>query len=853
MYEGSGPVDRYDILSLLRMAVARDPNRIALEEPDVREPLSYSGLLAAVEGMGWRLRAHENIGGPRGRQRVAMVLPNGGAMSMALLSVTSVATAIPFDPKLTEAEFERYFHDCGVDAVLTCPEEFPRVASVARRLGLQVVDADASCTGPEPTGRLAPPDPGATALVLLTSGSTGKPKRVALTHANVCTSARDVARSMDLSAADRCLSMWQLFHIGGLVDLLLAPLYAGGTIICTPGFDRRRCREMISRDRPTWFQGVPTTLRELLREVQRQGAPRRPASLRLIRSVAAPLSRELMAELETTFGVPVLQTFGMTEASPLITSTRLPPEPRKPGAVGRSCGCEIRVCAADGAPLATGQEGELWIRGPNVFSGYENDALANAESFCEGWFRTGDIGRIDADGCLFLTGRIKEIVNRGGEKINLREVDDALSSHAAILEAASFPVAHPTLGEDIAACVVLEPDAVVDDDDLQAHLRTRLADFKVPRRILRVPFLPRTSVGKIDRTLLSERTGQSALVDPRPHEEPNALETEIASIWARELDCPKVGVDDHFIDLGGDSLAAVRVLLGVENAMGPLPVAVLRHPLTTVRALGSLVSKQGVGGADQASPTLAEEFARRILLPVIATGPTPPVREGSTFKLANGSGRKPPIIWFFNGLQKAIKALSEHISEDQPIYGGYSGAAHFRWDDDVALDALADHYAAELQEMFPDADLRLGGNCQGGKLAWRVSQRLVAQGRRVCSMCLLEYAEPEVAEFEGELLMMFGIHSLQRHYRPIRWGSRSWARIFSRQPQIVWVPGMHGRFFSPGNVRKLAEVIGNFHDGVTVRAPDIDSLQGRAIWLIHRSDRLLRSLAWMHSRFRTGH
>jgi acyl-CoA synthetase (AMP-forming)/AMP-acid ligase II/acyl carrier protein len=841
-----------DTLSLLRQACARDPDRIAIEEPDVREPLTYAELLSAVETMARALEYVYWLGAPHGRRRVALVLPNGATMSISLLAVTSVGTAIPFSPRLTDTEYATYFRDCAVDAVLTCGSVCPGASSVARQLGLQVVEVDELLAARDRANELVPPDPRETALVLLTSGSTGLPKRVPLSHLNVCTSAREVAQSMALSASDRCLSMWELFHVGGLVDLLLAPLYAGGTVICTSGFDSLRCRRMILSERPTWFQGVPTTLRELLREVRQNGTPPRVHdSLRLLRSVAAPLPPPLMAELEATFGIPVLQTFGMTEAGPLITSTRLPPGPRKVGSVGQSCGCSIRVCSAEGASRPAGEEGEVWIQGPNVFSGYENDAKANELSFRNGWFRTGDLGFVDTDGFLFLTGRTKELVNRGGEKINLREVDDALATHAAIVEAASVAVPHPTLGEDIVACVVLKPGLTVGNDELQDHLRTRLAAFKIPSRVMRFESIPRTPVGKVDRSQLAEQITQLPSNEPKSPVG-DALEECIAAIWRRELGTPAIGANEHFMSLGGDSLAALRIFLEVEKVIGPMTPEVLSKPLSTVQALAAFLRERGLVGVTPLPEVAAANFARRILLPVISSGPIPPVHEGSAFKRINVGGTKPPLIWFFNGVQKGMQALSERIPHGQPLYGGYSGAAHFRWDDDVSLNALAEHYTEELLGLFPTGEFRLGGNCQGGKLVWRITQRLIERGRTVRSLSLLEFSEPELGTFGGELLMMFGMHSLHRHYRPIRWGSLNWAAGFTRQPRVVWVPGLHGHFFSPANVGRLADVIFRFHEGQTLDAPGIDSLQGRAVWLIHRSERMLRVFAWIHQRFGGG-
>jgi acyl-CoA synthetase (AMP-forming)/AMP-acid ligase II len=294
-------------------------------------------------------------------------------------------------------------------------------------MGIRVLrlSPDGGLAGTRGDGPVPSPAPDDVALVLLTSGSTGRAKSVPLTHRNVCASARDVAASMSLGSSDRCLAMWEQYHVGGLVDLLLAPLVSGGVVICTPGFRTDEALRLLAEARPTWFQVVPTTLGDLVAQVRRDGRGRPGGSLRLLRSVAAALPPRLMAEAEETFSVPVLQTFGMTEAGPLITSTLPPPAPRKPGSVGRSCGCEIRIVDSGWVALPPGQTGQVAIRGPNVFSGYEDDAAANAAQFRDGWFLTGDLGRLDPEGDLFLVGRLKQLINRGGEKVNPQEVDDA--------------------------------------------------------------------------------------------------------------------------------------------------------------------------------------------------------------------------------------------------------------------------------------------------------------------------------------------------------------------------------------------------------------------------------------------
>jgi acyl carrier protein len=399
--------------------------------------------------------------------------------------------------------------------------------------------------------------------------------------------------------------MWQQFHIGGLVDLLLAPLSAGGALILTAGFDAADFFALRARFAPTWTQGVPTTLGEALAHAARAELPPGPGSLRLIRCVAAALTPALQARLEDFFEVPVVRTLGMTEAGPLITSTALPPARDKPGSVGRPCGPELSILGPDGAALPRGETGDIAVRGENVFSGYEANPEANAAAFRDGWFLTGDRGHLDADGDLFLTGRVSEQINRGGYKIMPAEVEQALAQHPQVHEAAVFGLAHPTLGEDIAAAVTLTPGAAVDADGLRAHLAGLVAANKVPARLAIRAHLPRNPVGKVDRLALALETAAAAddaavLLAPR-----SPAERAIAEIWARELELPEIGIRQDFMMMGGDSLSALRVILAMEKTFGaPMPDSVV-ETLTTVEAVAELLEAAGVAlpqAGDAAAP-----------------------------------------------------------------------------------------------------------------------------------------------------------------------------------------------------------------------------------------------------------
>jgi acyl carrier protein len=439
---------------------------------------------------------------------------------------------------------------------------------------------------------------------------------VPLTHANLLAGATSVAGSLDLGLADRVLVMWEQHHVGGLVDLLLGPLVGGGTAVCAGGFDAARFLALVDRVRPTWFQGVPATLRELLVQARQAGRLPLAGSLRFLRSVAAPLPPELMRDLEAAFGVPVIQTFGMTEAAPLITTNRLPPGLRKPGSTGTPSGCEVAVLDPAGQSLHAGATGEVAVRGPNVFAGYEDDPETNARSFRLGWFLTGDVGRFDADGFLFLTGRVKEMINRGGEKIAPAEIEEAAVRHQAVAQAAAFAIPHPTLGEDVALAVVPADTAPLDRGEIRRHLAASLSPFKVPAVVLVLDALPRCPIGKLRRRDLTalaveqirrDRTvatsGPAATAD---HADP--LVVALASLWATHLDLQNVDPDADFQVLGGDSLSRIRLVIAVESLCGVSLPEDVAASASTVRAMAAAIRDLG-GNMATTADTQADVWA----------------------------------------------------------------------------------------------------------------------------------------------------------------------------------------------------------------------------------------------------
>ncbi|UCG72298.1 MAG: AMP-binding protein [Chromatiales bacterium] len=478
-----------------------------------RQPLSYAGLREQVT----RTIAELNgLGAGRG-DPVAIVLPNGPEMATAFVAIAAGATTAPLNPAYTADEFRFYLEDLGARLLVVQAGDDSPAIQVAARLGIPVARLEFDPAGPAGAFRLtgeagtaAQKGPAAgseVALVLHTSGTTARPKIVPLSQDNVCASARNIAASLELGPADHCLNVMPLFHIHGLIAAVLASLHTGAQITCTPGFNALKFFAWLDEAKPTWYTAVPTMHQAILGRAQRNPDSVAAARLRLIRSSSASLPPQVMAELESTFNAPVIESYGMTEAAHQMASNRLPPGTRKPGSVGVAAGPEIAIMDAQGRLLGAGETGEVVIRGPNVTSGYQNNPDANASAFTNGWFRTGDQGVMDDEGYLRITGRLKEIINRGGEKISPREVDEVLMDHPAVAQAVTFAVPHPKLGEDVAAAIVLKDGANATESDLRTFAGERLMDGKVPRKIVLLEEIPKGATGKLQRIGLAEKLG----------------------------------------------------------------------------------------------------------------------------------------------------------------------------------------------------------------------------------------------------------------------------------------------------------------------------------------------------------
>lgn len=479
-----------------------------------REWLTYAGLW----DLSAEVKASLNGFGIGRTDRVAIVLPNGPEMAAAFITVAQTATTAPLNPAYREEEYDFYLSDLGAKALIVMEGYDGPALAAAEKASMVIIRLSVPADAPAGYFNLSSdhqdscvssaPDADDVALILHTSGTTSRPKIVPLLQSNVAASAAHIQQSLALKPNDRCMNVMPLFHIHGLVAAVSASLAAGASVWCAPGFDALKFFASMKEAQPTWYTAVPTMHQAILTRAGRNKEVIDTVPLRFLRSSSASLPAQVMTQLAETFGAPVIEGYGMTEAAHQMASNPLPPRAQKPGAVGVPAGPQVRIAHEVENHLIDGT-GEVVISGPNVTPGYEGNPEANEKSFFEAegarWFRTGDQGAFDEDGYLELTGRLKEIINRGGEKISPLEVDGVLLDHPAIAQVVTFALPHPKLGEEVAAAVTLKAEAT--EADIRSFASQRMADFKVPRKVVILDEIPKGATGKMQRIGMAEKLG----------------------------------------------------------------------------------------------------------------------------------------------------------------------------------------------------------------------------------------------------------------------------------------------------------------------------------------------------------
>jgi acyl-CoA synthetase (AMP-forming)/AMP-acid ligase II len=562
------------IFSILACVAASHPEQIAILGDDVR--VSYAQLNDHLRNFCWDLRGF----GIGRHSRIAIVMPNGPLAASTFLAVASAAIAAPLNPGYRKAEFEFFLSDLKADALIILSGMPSPAREVAAERGIRLLEITDRAglpqfcqVPPSTTVSSNQSSPNYTALILHTSGTTARPKIVPLTHANLCASANNIQRWLNLSPTDRCLNVMPMFHIHGLIGALLSSMAAGASVVCAKGFIATEFFGWLREYKPTWYTAVPTMHQSIVARAESENLD--GVQLQFVRSASSAFPPQVAEALERVFHAPTIEAYGMTEGSHQMCSNPLPPASRKFGSVGKPAGMDVAIMNAAGDLLASGQSGEVAIRGINVTVGYENNPQANESSFAKGWFRTGDLGHFDKDGYLFLAGRLKELINRGGEKISPREIDEVLLDHPAVSAAVTFGIPDPTLGEEIAAAIVLRKNAQATDWELMRFASARLADFKVPRQIIILDEIPKGPTGKPQRIGLAKTLGLDSPAQ-KPKSQPivesdeslTKIENTLREIWSLVLKIPSIGKSDNFLKIGGDSILASQVVARVREQTG---------------------------------------------------------------------------------------------------------------------------------------------------------------------------------------------------------------------------------------------------------------------------------------------
>ncbi len=554
---------------LVALQAERRPDAPALLAPG-RRAMSFGALAELIDSTAGRLAA---LGVGRG-SRVALVLPDGPEMAAALYAVTEAATCAPLDPAIDDCDYRALLERMRIDAMIVADDHDAAARRVGAALGVQIIVLsprggapagafDLTSADPRPAVRREPPHGDDVALVLHTSGTTGVPKIVPATYANLVSGALSRMELLQLTALDRGLCISALTTAAGIRRSLFPVLTAGGSVVCTPGFDPAVFFDLLGEFKPSFYAAGPTVHRAVLDEALRRGIAGH--SLRFILCGTGALTADVQHGLERAFRVPAIHAYGMTETS-TIAQNPLPPAERRAGSVGKPAACEVAILGDDGELLPPENTGEIVVRGSTVFAGYENDDEANRRAFHKNWFRTGDLGHVDADGYLFVAGRVKEIINRGGAKVLPQEVDAVLMAQAGVADAACFGVPHRTLGEDVVAVVILRTDASVSGQQLRDVVLERLPAYKVPSRIVPVNSIPRDAQGKLRRGELADVLAQAMHTEFAPPHGP--LQLLVAASFREVLGIERIGAHDNFFALGGDSLRGTQAVVRMNAALG---------------------------------------------------------------------------------------------------------------------------------------------------------------------------------------------------------------------------------------------------------------------------------------------
>ena len=486
-----------------------DDNKIAITSEN-KSQINYKNLKIFIDNISKQLSGN----GITNKDRAAIVLPNGPTMATSFLGISSYMSAAPLNPSYKSEEYEFYLKDLNPKILIVEKNSKNPSIEIAKKLNIEICELKIHKDQPEGLFNLfenksdySLPNENDEALVLHTSGTTSRPKIVPLSNNNIYSSSENISKSLDLTDKDHCLNIMPLFHIHGLIAVLATSMKVGASICASSGFNALKFLDLAKSEKITWYSGVPTMHQAILLRANKSGDVAKKLNLRLIRSSSASLPPAVFKNLNEVFNCPVIEAYGMTEATHQMTSNPLPPKQQKAGFVGIPAGPEVCIMDDNGNILKQGNVGEICIKGDNVTLGYENNDDANKTSFTNGWFRTGDQGYFDNDGYLKISGRLKEIINKGGEKISPLEVDNVLMDHPSIDQAVCFGYEDKMLGENIASAIIIKDGMECSENEVLNYAEKKLAKFKIPKKIFFVDEIPKGATGKLQRNVLAKKFG----------------------------------------------------------------------------------------------------------------------------------------------------------------------------------------------------------------------------------------------------------------------------------------------------------------------------------------------------------
>ncbi|TWI64165.1 acyl-CoA synthetase (AMP-forming)/AMP-acid ligase II, partial [Bradyrhizobium huanghuaihaiense] len=778
--DGTEPQAQCTLGQVIGRTASRFPHQTAIVSTTFA-PLTYGDLQRQLEEIRGQLR----LGGFNCSARIGVLMPYGPEAVLAIVAVACCSIAVPLDPRLLATEIDQRLDMLRLNALLIPQGSSSEVRKRAERRGIAILEA-----APAGHGQLglavavhvadspatdAEPDPSSAAFILQTSGTTAQPKLIPFSHSNMLAAAARLQAWFDLTPRDRCLSVSPPFYSHGLKVTVFTPLLTGSSIAVPKNGTILALDEWFDILRPTWYSAGPTLHAAVLDKATSQNALTEH-TLRFVVSGGAPLPKEVHDGLQRILGVPVLEHYGSSEAAQ-ITANQPPPGPNRPGTCGQPWPETLAIVGKDGHPLPVGARGEIMVRGPTVTSGYLDAPELNRAAFVGGWFRTGDIGSLDADGFLSVHGRVSELINRGGEKIAPAEVESVLLRHPAVAEAAAFAVFHPRLGEDVAAAIVPRPHAHATPLELRHFLQGELASFKIPRRILILDELPKGPTGKVQRRRLRELIDtptdhQEAMPGPDVNRGPlDDLEAELLTLWRRLLKSEAVTIDDDFFASGGDSLLAMEMLLEVERRIGrPVPDTIL-FGAETIREFGPKIAMQM-----NAPPTPILEF--------------------------NGRGDRPPL-YFFNGDlvggHSCMRQMVELFGADYPII---SINPHGRHGEPIppSIEKMAADRLPLILERQASGPFLLGGKCNGAMVAFEAARLLMAAGHMVDMVAMVD---PPTVGASLALQAILGAMRLIVSRPHLQWTYELMALLerFFNTPtsQQITIARLHRALSNPGN------------------------------------------------------